>query len=126
MGKKDAGPTDAELGEKRHVGFPFHAKTKDDCIAELGITSKDFWTTGLTSAEASQRLEKYGLNKLTEKEKVTLLQRIWNQVANVLVGILVFVALVAAAQAVRAGIDNDSEGVVTNSIQVGLITFVIT
>lgn len=126
MGKKKDGPTDTEIGEKRHVGFPFHAKTKEDCFAELGITTKDFVTTGLTSAEASQRLEKYGYNKLTEKEKVTLLQRIWHQVANVLVGILVFVAVVAAAQAIRAGVAGDNQGVVTNSIQVGLIAFVIT
>ena len=43
---------------------------------------------------------------MSEKEKVTLLQRIWNQVANVLVGILVFVAIVSA---VRAGTATISE-----------------
>jgi len=102
--------------------FPWHSKTKEECFAELGVGA-DLLRTGLTSAEAEQRLETYGYNKLTEKEKVTLLQRIWEQVANVLVGILVFVALVSA---IRAGTSDNSEDVVTNSIQVGLILFVIT
>ena len=122
MGKKKQ-----EEEEPLQDAYPYHAKSKEECFAHLGI--KDTGThhrTGLTSADAAQRLEQYGPNKLTEKEKVTLLQRIWNQVANVLVGILVFVACVSAVQAVRASIDDDSDGVVTNSIQVGLIVFVIT
>ena len=105
--------------------FPWHAKTREECYAELGC-GKDLQRVGLTTAEAQKRLETYGPNKLTEKEKVTIWQRIWHQVANVLVGILVFVAVVSAVQAVRAGIDDDGESVVTNSIQVGLIVFVIT
>ena len=80
-------------------------------------------STGLSTAQAQQRFEKYGPNKLSEKEKVTLLQRIWAQVANVLVGILVFVAVVSAIRAATADVGED---VVTNTIQVGLIVFVIT
>ena len=79
--------------------------------------------TGLTTAQAQERLAQYGPNKLTEKEKVTLLQRIWHQVANVLVGILVFVAVVSA---VRAATATNNEDIVSNCIQVGLIMFVIT
>jgi magnesium-transporting ATPase (P-type) len=114
-------------GEEEAAGpvrnmFPWHAKTKEECFAELGC-KPDLHKTGLTVEEAKTRLEKYGYNKLTEKEKVTLLQRIWAQVANVLVGILVFVAIVSVVQAATA---DTTDKVVTNSIQVGLIVFVIT
>lgn len=105
----------------RSTLYAWHANTKEDCIAELKL-KEDVAKTGLTSAEAAQRLEEYGPNKLTEKEKVTLLQRIWAQVGNVLVGILVFVAVVSAARAIAA---DNSEDIVTNWIQVGIITLVI-
>lgn len=103
--------------------FPFHAKTADECFAELNCNAGTHTQSGLTTDEAAARLEKYGYNKLTEKEKVTLLQRIWHQVANVLVGILVFVAVVSL---IRAATSTTSEDIVSNSIQVGLIVFVIT
>ena len=101
--------------------FPWHARSKEECFAELGVGA-DHQRNGLSLAEAQQRLERFGPNKLTEKEKVTLLQRIWAQVANVLVGILVFVAVVSATRAATA---NNSEDVVTNTIQVGIILTVI-
>ena len=116
----------ADTGEVDRMSvFPWHAKTKEECFAELGCDA-NLQRSGLSSEEAAKRLEKYGPNKLTEKEKVTIWQRIWHQVANVLVGILVFVAIVSAVQAIRASLDDDTDGVVTNSIQVGLIVFVIT
>ena len=102
--------------------FQWHCATQEECFKELG-QGNDLLEKGLTSAEAEKRLQKYGFNKLSEKEKVTLLQRIWAQVANVLVGILVFVAVVSAIRAATADIQED---VVTNTIQVGLIVFVIT
>jgi P-type Ca2+ transporter type 2C len=101
--------------------FPWHANTKEQCFKELGVP-EDYMRRGLTSEEAARRLEEYGENKLTEKKKVTLLQRIWHQLANVLVGILVFVAAVSAVRAATADV---AEDVLTNSIQVGLIIFVI-
>jgi len=55
--------------------------------------------------------------------KKTLLQRIWHQVANVLVGILVTVAVVSAIRALTA---KEAENKVTNWLQVALITLVIT
>lgn len=102
--------------------FPFHAKTPEECYAELGC-GNDLPKTGLTSEEAARRLEQYGPNKMTEKEKVTLCQRIWKQVANVLVGILVFVAVVSLVRAVTS---TDVQNIISNWIQVGLIVFVIT
>ena len=119
MGKEE-GKNEAVLDRAKL--FQWHCATQSECFKELG-KGDDLLTTGLTSAEAQQRLEKYGPNKLSEKEKVTLLQRIWAQVANVLVGILAFVAVVSAIRAATADINEDK---VTNTIQVGLIVFVIT
>jgi P-type Ca2+ transporter type 2C len=102
--------------------FPYHASSIEECLADLRCSSSVV-DKGLTVVEAAERLETYGPNRLTEKEKVTLLQRIWNQVANVLVGVLVFVALVSLVRVFTVeGVDN----IVSNAIQVGLIVFVIT
>lgn len=99
----------------------WHALSKEDCCGLLGVNA-NIRSTGLTTAEAQQRLEQYGPNQLSEKEKVTLLQRIWKQVNNVLVAILVFVAIVSLIK----GIISSGEDRLTNFIEVGLITFVIT
>lgn len=101
----------------------YHVMTKDEAIAQLGLNPTDIRRKGLTTGEAKARLDQYGYNQLTEKEKVTLLQRIWKQVNNVLVGILVFVAVVSLAKGIAS---SDSEDRLTNFIEVGLITFVIT
>ena len=100
--------------------FPWHSSTAEQCFDELGL-KHDHPRTGLSSSDAASRLAKYGPNKMSEKEKTTLLQRIWAQVANVLVGILVFVAVVSAARAATSS----GEDVVTNCIQVGIIVGVI-
>lgn len=117
-------PKSAEVDAKApKADMPaFHCMTKEEVIAHLGLAA-DIRRKGLTTAEAKARLDQYGLNQLTEKEKVTLLQRIWKQVSNVLVGILVFVAVVSLIK----GITTDkAEDRLTNFIEVGLITFVIT
>jgi magnesium-transporting ATPase (P-type) len=107
--------------------FPFHASTKEECFKHLGVSNTTtHHRSGLTDSEAAERLNRYGPNKLTEKTKVTIWQRIWHQVANVLVGILVVVAVVSAAQAIRfATVEPNQQNVITNSIQVALIAFVI-
>jgi Ca2+-transporting ATPase len=112
----------ADTADERPPPYPWHANSKADCYKELGCAD-NLQAVGLTTADAQKRLETYGPNKLSEKEKVTLLQRIWHQVANVLVGILVFVAVVSA---IRAATADESTVIVTNTIQVGLILFVIT
>jgi len=101
---------------------PWHAMDLDAVYKELGKDSA-LLKAGLSTADAAQRLEEYGENRLSEKRKETIFEKIWAQVANVLVGILVFVAVVSA---VRAATATDSDTILTNWIQVGLITFVIT
>lgn len=113
-----------EENEDRANVFPWHAREKGEVLKELGLSSDI--SSGISTSQARERFEKYGPNKLSEKEKVTLLQRIWKQIANVLVAVLLFVAVIAAIQVVQSAANEDGEGVTTNSIQVGLILFVIT
>ena len=115
MGKK---PVDEAPVEP---AYPFFAKSKEECLAELGC-NPDLEKVGLTSDDAALRLEKYGPNKLTEKEKKTIWQRIWNQIANVLVAILVFVAIVSFARVVTS---TNVDDIVSNVLQIALIVFVI-
>ena len=113
---------DPEKGGVAKADEPqWHAMSKEDVCGVLGVNS-NIRSSGLTTAEAAARLEQYGPNQLSEKEQVTLLQRIWKQVSNVLVGILVFVAIVSLIK----GIISSGEDRLTNFIEVGLITFVIT
>jgi magnesium-transporting ATPase (P-type) len=99
----------------------WHAMTKEDVCGLLGL-SVNIRNVGLSTAEAKRRLEEYGENKLSSKEEVTLLQRIWKQVGNVLVAILVFVAVVATFKGIFS---TDPDVKLTNFIEVGLIVFVI-
>lgn len=117
MGKKEE--TDA-VEEKPKT--PWHTMELEQVYKQLGKDT-DLLKSGLTTAEAAQRLEEYGENKLSEKRKETIFEKIWKQVANVLVGILVFVAVVSA---IRAATATDPDTILTNWIQVGLIVFVIT
>ena len=114
---------DVELANKQdaettHAAHPWHAMDVDEVYARLGGLGPNLRKEGLTSSEADTRLKKYGFNQLSEKKKVTLLERIWHHINNVLVAILV---VVAAVSAVRAATDD----LVTNSIQVGIIIGVI-
>jgi magnesium-transporting ATPase (P-type) len=108
-----------EDGEAPRRVPPWHCMTKEEVFKELDLPD-DIRKSGLTDAQANERLELYGENKLTEKEKETLLQKIWKQVNNVLVGILVFVAVISAISAF-VGIGSRMQ----NWIQVGIIVAVI-
>ena len=108
-----------EIPVEDRVTPPWHTMTKEEVIKEMGL-NPNVRRTGLTSAEAAARLEKYGMNQMTPEEKETLLQKIWNQINNVLVGILVFVAIISAISAF-IGVGS----VAQNWIQVGIIAAVI-
>jgi len=104
---------------------PWHCFSIEETTKGLEL-GPNVLTTGLSENEVTQSLEKYGRNRLTEGEEKTLLQRIWDLVANVLVFILFVVAVVSAIQAVIAMISGDSDKILTNWIQFGLIVFVVT
>jgi Ca2+-transporting ATPase len=112
-------PKAKEEEEAPRILPPWHCMSKEEVFKKLEVPN-DIRRKGLTSAQANERLEKYGENQMSEKEKETLLQKIWKLVANVLVGILVFVAIISAISAV-AGVGDPLQ----NWIQVGIIAFVI-
>jgi len=105
------------------VDAPFwHVMEIEEVIKELELPS-DIQKVGLTTAQAEARLAKYGENKLTEKEKETLLQKIWNQVNNLLVLILVIVAVISLISAFV--IPTDINPRYPNFIQIAIIVGVI-
>ena len=99
----------------------WHAMTVDEVLSAMAL-SPSVLKKGLTSEEAEERLQIFGPNKMTETVKKTLCQRIYDQVANVLVGILAIVAIVSA---VRAATASDADTIITSAIQVGLIVGVV-
>jgi Ca2+-transporting ATPase len=116
-------PTDKE-GYKKGVeaeALPvchWHVLSVEECLKVLKVDRKE----GLSSEEAKIRLEQYGPNQLSEQEKKTLLQRIWSQVNNILVLVLVVVALVSGSRAITSETAQDK---ITNWIEVALIAFVV-
>jgi magnesium-transporting ATPase (P-type) len=100
----------------------WHVLTINETISWLRA-SDDLIEVGLTTAEVHKRLQEYGPNQLTQKDKDSLLVRIWRQISNVLIGILVIVALVCTVRAIMATNFDDR---LTNWIEVGLIAGVIT
>lgn len=122
MGKaKDVGADNPQMTEQS----PWHTLEVDEVIEKMGLKAKegDFKSLGLTVDEAASRLEKYGPNKMTEKVKKTLLQRIWHHINNVLVYVLITVAVVSLAQAVTT---DNFDNRFTAWFQVALIVSVIT
>lgn len=79
----------------------WHAMTKAEVFAELKLP-ENHRRVGLTSEQAAARLEDYGPNRLSGKKAKTLLEKIWEQVANVLVAILLFVAIISLVRVFTA------------------------
>ncbi len=74
--------------------LPYHAVPVEEVMRALATQPQ-----GLSSAEASLRLSRFGPNKLPEPPKRTLLQRIAAQIHNVLIYVLLGAAVVTAAMA---------------------------
>ena len=104
------------------LNSPWHTLSIQEVIKAMDL-NEDLEKSGLTTADAAARLEKYGPNKLTEKVKKTLLQRIWHHINNILVYVLLTVAVVSLIQAVTT---NDGQTRFTAWFQVALILSVIT
>jgi len=121
MGKKEIGADNPQMSEQA----PWHTMSVEETISTLGLPA-DLAKTGLSVDEAASRLAKYGPNQMTEKEKVTIWQRIWHQINNVLVYVLITVAIVSLIQAVTTPPTNTTNQRFTASFQVALIVSVIT
>lgn len=70
----------------------WYQKTPEEIEQELETSS----TQGLSSQEASQRLDKYGENKLEEAKKKSLGQKLLDQVKDPMVIILIVAAILSA------------------------------
>ena len=68
----------------------FHTKNIDETLSVLETNS-----SGLTTEEASERQEKYGLNVLPSKAEMTLLQHFLQQFKSPIIYILLLAALMA-------------------------------
>ena len=122
MGKQEVGEDNPQLNEQA----PWHTMSVEESIAKMGL-KEDLPKTGLSTDDAAARLTKYGPNKLTEKVKKTIWQRIWHQINNVLVYVLLTVAVVSAIQGVQYVVmGNTGQNIFSAWFQVGLILGVIT
>ncbi len=70
----------------------WYSKTKDQTLIDLETNEQN----GLTDEIVSERLKQYGSNELATKQKRTLWQRIFAQINDVLVYVLIIAALIAA------------------------------
>ncbi len=121
--KKTSSNKDEPDDVSKKPSYPYFAKPVEDCFEELKCGAATHAKQGLTKEEAAARLEKFGPNRMTEKKKVTLLEKIWHQIANVLVFILIVIAVVSLASIAVAP---NQQYRVASGIQFGLIVFVVT
>ncbi len=70
----------------------WYSKTKDQILTDLKTNEQ----SGLTADGVNERLKKFGSNELTVKQKRTLWQRIFSQINDVLVYVLLIAALISA------------------------------
>ncbi|MGM0404112.1 MAG: cation-translocating P-type ATPase, partial [Thermodesulfobacteriota bacterium] len=80
--------TQASEKQKSSDTASWHAMTGEEVLSSLGVDD-----VGLTMAEASRRLEKYGPNKLPEKKTAGPLKRFFRQFQNVLIYVLLAAAV---------------------------------
>lgn len=73
----------------------YYSKSVEETLAELGTTEN-----GLTDAEAGERLQKYGENKLNERKKDGTLKKFLLQFTNVMVIVLIAAAIISAVVAI--------------------------
>ena len=75
-----------------------YTQSAQEVLRDLGVGAE-----GLTTAQAQERLAKYGPNKLKEAEKPTLLQRFLAQLKDPMLIILMIAAAVSAVTGMLAG-----------------------
>ena len=98
-----------------------YTQSPQEVLQALGTSAE-----GLSSAEAQERLAKYGPNKLKEAEKATWLQRFLAQLKDPMLIILMIAALVSAATTVITFIQDGNMGHLTEGlVEVGIIVVVV-
>jgi P-type Ca2+ transporter type 2C len=75
-----------------HQTKNWHALGVQEALETLQVDGQ----AGLTAAQAKHRLDEYGPNELTEKPPPTFLERLWNQLTDFVVIILLVAAIVSA------------------------------
>ena len=75
-----------------------YQRTQDDILTELESSA-----SGLSEAQAEERLERYGENKLAEAKKTTVLQRFFQQLKDPMLLILLAAAAVSAVTNALSG-----------------------
>jgi magnesium-transporting ATPase (P-type) len=115
--KKEVGSDNPQFTEKS----PWHTMTIEQTFKQMGLAN-DHKKTGLSTGEAESRIAKFGPNKMTEKVKVTIWQRIWHQINNVLVYVLLTVAAVSILQAVLTTGQNRLTAIIQVFLIIGVIT----
>lgn len=75
-----------------------YLKSSEDVLKELDTSSG-----GITTSQAEERRARYGLNKLKEGEKKSLLRRFLEQIADPMIIILIAAAVVSGITAVYEG-----------------------
>ena len=65
--------------------------SSEETLNQLGVTAE-----GLSTQEATARLEKHGPNKLAEGKKTTLMQRFLSQLADPMIIVLLVAAVLSA------------------------------
>jgi magnesium-transporting ATPase (P-type) len=81
--------TAIEVEEKDYF---WHAETIEDVIRLQDTDTSN----GLSSGEARRRIDVYGKNQLPEKAKVSFIHRLWEQINNILIFILIVAAVVSS------------------------------
>ncbi len=96
----------------------------DEVLKNLGVDEN-----GLSTAQAQERLQKYGPNKLKEGEKPTWLQRFLAQLKDPMLIILMIAAVVSAATTVidfmQLPEPRDAGHLVEGLVEVGIIVIVV-
>ena len=98
-----------------------YTQSAEEVLQSLEVTAE-----GLTTAQAQERLSKYGPNKLKEAEKPTVLQRFLAQLKDPMLIILMIAALVSAATTVITFMGDRNMGHLTEGlVEVGIIIVVV-
>lgn len=80
------------LERKDETEMIWYKKSKEEVFQELHVKNDK----GITELEAQKRLQQYGHNRLATNRKKTWVERIFSQINNVLIYVLIVAAVVSA------------------------------